>query len=103
MPVKPGENEEEYFQRQELERRRKQELEKQARMEGDERKRLKELHYMHCPKCGMNLVEIDYKGVKVDECSACRGIWLDAGELQTVSQMEKGTLSKLFGVFGKSD
>jgi len=28
-------------------------------------------------KCGMNLVEIDYKSIKVDRCSSCEGIWLD--------------------------
>lgn len=103
MPVKPGENEEEYFAKQELERRRQQESENQARMQEEERQRLKDLHFMHCPKCGMKLAEIDYKGVKVDECSACRGIWLDAGELETVSQMEKGAVDKLLGLFTGSD
>jgi hypothetical protein len=103
MPVKPGEKEEEYFARMELERRRSVEVEKQARMEEEERRRQKELHFMHCPKCGMKLVEIDYKGITIDECSACEGVWLDAGELNSVAKLEKGTLDKLFGIFTKSD
>ncbi|MGA2106401.1 MAG: zf-TFIIB domain-containing protein, partial [Syntrophorhabdales bacterium] len=66
----------------------------------NEKKSLRELHHMKCPKCGMELIEIDYKGLKIDECSACKGIWLDAGELAVVSKFEKGGLDKLFSIFG---
>lgn len=99
MEWKPSEKEEEYFARLEFEKRKKQEEEKHAKLTADEKKRLKELHYMRCPKCGMELIEIDYKGIKVDKCSECEGIWLDAGELEAVSKLEKGALDKLFGVF----
>ena len=54
---------------------------------------------MRCPKCGMELIEVDYKGIKVDECSQCRGVWFDSGELDAVSRLEKGALEKLFCVF----
>jgi hypothetical protein len=37
---------------------------------------------MHCPKCGADLTEIDFRGVKVDKCFACGGIYLDDGELE---------------------
>jgi len=67
----------------------------------EEKKRQKELHYMRCPKCDMELIEIDYKGIKVDKCSECEGIWLDAGELEAVSRLEKTGLDKLFSVFKK--
>ena len=66
-----------------------------------EKKKLKELHYMKCPKCGMELIEIDYEGIKVDKCSRCEGIWLDAGELEAISKIEKKVLDKLFNVFKK--
>ncbi len=56
---------------------------------------------MRCPKCGMELIEIKYKGILVDKCSECEGIWLDAGELENVSKLEKGGLDKLFSVFKK--
>jgi len=56
---------------------------------------------MKCPKCGMGLIEIDYKSTKIDKCSVCEGIWLDAGELEIVSQLEKTGLDKLFSVFKK--
>ena len=56
---------------------------------------------MHCPKCGHNLIEIDYKGIAVDKCSNCEGVWLDAGELEQISNLERGKLDKLFTVFKK--
>ncbi len=101
MPLKPSEQEEEYFARMEFERKKKIEEEKHKKLGEEEKRRLKEVHYMRCPKCGMELIEIDYKGIKIDECSECEGIWLDAGELETVSRLEKTGLDKLFSVFKK--
>jgi hypothetical protein len=101
MVWKPSEREEEYFARMEFEKKKNQEEEKQKNLAGAEKKKLKELHYMKCPKCGMELIEIDYKSTKIDKCSGCEGIWLDAGELETVSQLEKTGLDKLFSVFKK--
>ena len=99
MPNKPSEMEEEYFARLEFERRKKQEAEKQARIVEEEKHKLKKLHYMACPKCGMKLIEIDYKGIAVDKCSVCEGVWLDAGELEAIARLEKGMLDKWFRVF----
>jgi len=98
---KASEKEEEYFARLEFERRKKQEEEKQQKLAEEEKKRLQALHYMKCPKCGMELIEIDYKNIKVDKCSSCDGIWLDPGELDAVSKLEKTGLDKLFSVFKK--
>ena len=71
MVSKPSEKEEEYFARIEFERRKKLEEEKHGELKEEDKKRLKELHYMRCPKCGMELIEIDYKGIKADKCSEC--------------------------------
>ena len=49
---------------------------------------------MRCPKCGMQLVEIDYKGIKIDRCTGCTGVWLDAGELEQVAELEHAGLKK---------
>jgi len=99
--MKPSEKEEEFFARIEFEKKKKIEEEKHKRLAEEEKKRLKELHYMQCPKCGMELIEIDYKGIKIDECSECEGIWLDAGELATVAKLEKTGLDKFFSIFKK--
>jgi hypothetical protein len=96
---RPSSREEEYFARHEFDKKRKHEEEKHRKLAEGERKHLKELHYMRCPKCGMELIEIDYKGLKVDKCSSCEGVWLDPGELEAASRLEKRALDKLFGVF----
>lgn len=99
MTKKPSEKEEEYFTRLEFERRKNIEKEKHKSITEEEKKRLKELHFMRCPKCGMELIEIDYKNIKADKCSECQGVWLDAGELESVSHLEKSVLDKFFSVF----
>ena len=101
MVGKPSEKEEEYFARIEFERRKKLEEEKHGKLKEEDKKRLKELHYMRCPKCGMELIEIDYKGIKVDKCSECEGVWLDDRELEAISKFEKIHLEELFSVFKK--
>lgn len=82
--MKPSKKEDEYFARQEFERRKKIETETQKKMVTEEKKKLKELHFMHCPKCGHKLIEIDYNRIKIDKCSSCSGVWLDQGELETI-------------------
>lgn len=101
MPVKPSTKEEEYFARIEFEKKQKLQEEQQATLESSEKKRLQELHHMNCPKCGMKLVEVDYKGIEVDKCSGCEGIWLDPGELEAVSKLDQGKLSNWFANFKK--
>jgi len=101
MSTKAHEKEDAYFSKMEHERLKKIEEEKAASLAQKEKEDLKELHYMRCPKCGMQLIEIEHKGVKIDECSSCSGVWLDAGELAQVIQLEKGALDKLFSIFQK--
>jgi predicted Zn-ribbon and HTH transcriptional regulator len=103
MSKKPSELEEEYVVRMEFERRKKLEEEKHKKLAQEEKKKLKELHNMRCPKCGMELIEIEYKKIKVDKCSECEGIWLDPGELYAVTKLEKTGLDRLFEVFRKQD
>ena len=98
--MKPSEREAEYITRMEFDKK-KVEAEKHKKLKEEEKKKLRELHNMRCPKCGMELIEIDYKGIKVDKCSECEGIWLDAGETEAVAKLEKGGLDKLFSVFKK--
>ncbi len=99
MAKKPSEKEEEYVARMEYSRLKKVEEDKHKNLAEEEKKRIKALHFMKCPKCGMELIALDYKGIEVDKCSECEGIWLDAGELETVSKLEKSGIDKLFGAF----
>lgn len=98
--MKPSENEEEYFARQELERRKRAAEEKARAMAGDEKARLKELHYMKCPKCGMDLEHFELKGIELDRCVSCGGTWFDQGELEEISGGDdKGVLGKISSIF----
>ena len=99
--MKPSEREAEYIAIIEFAKKKKIEEEKQKKLAEQAKKSLRELHFMRCPKCGMELIEIDYKDIKVDKCSDCEGIWLDTGELETISRLEKSGLDKLFKVFNK--
>lgn len=98
--VTPTENEEEYFARQELERRKKAAAEREATMAAEEKERLRQLHHMKCPKCGMDLEHFDLKGVELDRCVSCGGTWFDKGELeQLMGDEEKGLFGKIKSVF----
>lgn len=40
---------------------------------------------MKCPQCkDTNLVMSERKGVEIDYCPECRGVWLDRGELDKI-------------------
>jgi Zn-finger nucleic acid-binding protein len=91
--------EDEYFARQEFDRRKKAEEEKWQKMAAEERERQKELHWMHCPKCGSEMVEIDYEGSLLDKCTHCLGVYFDNGELEHMLEKQKGFARKLFGIF----
>lgn len=45
---------------------------------------------MKCPNCKEhNLVIAERKGVEIDHCPECRGIWLDRGELDKILEKSK--------------
>lgn len=56
---------------------------------------------LRCPKgCDGPLTAVTMQGVVVDRCEKCGGVWLDAGELETLTAQDKasgGFLSWLFG------
>jgi Zn-finger nucleic acid-binding protein len=37
-----------------------------------------------CPKCDAPLFILHFNGIDVDFCDRCRGLWLDAGELEAL-------------------
>lgn len=43
---------------------------------------------MQCPKCRGNMRTYERNGVHIEQCDNCRGIFLDYGELETLSRME---------------
>jgi len=42
---------------------------------------------MNCPRCKVELKVEDYRGIEVDRCPQCQGMWLDYGELDQLEDL----------------
>ncbi len=94
----PSDKEEEYFLRQEMERLRALREEHARRVAEEERRRLKELHSMHCAKCGQRMETTTVGGVEIEVCPDCGGVYLDAGELEKLTEAgREGAFAKALG------
>mgnify|MGYP003575482751 CR=1 FL=1 len=49
---------------------------------------------MKCPNCQATLSIADKKGIEIDYCPECRGIWLDRGELEKIIERSGEHYSK---------
>jgi hypothetical protein len=76
--------EDRYFAQRDRELIEKLKKEKEAAEEAAQRQQL----LMRCPKCGVQLNTIQHRGVTVEECPSCQGMWLDRGELEILAQRE---------------
>lgn len=95
MSQKPSEKEQEYFVRYELERLKALREQHRKRLEEQARAERKQLHWMHCPKCGDDLEVTRLGEVEVDVCPECGGLYLDAGELDKIlEERQRGAFSR---------
>lgn len=44
---------------------------------------------MLCPKCGNKLETIEKRGIEVDYCESCKGVWFDFKEIEQLSDSIK--------------
>jgi len=88
-PEKPSRNEDEYFLKHDAELIK----EMRARLDRERAETERRAHWMKCPKCGADLAETEYHHLKVDLCPDCRGMWLDAGEIQMVEQVKENRIA----------
>lgn len=50
---------------------------------------------MKCPNCKEpNLMLSERRGIEIDYCPECRGIWLDRGELDKLLEKDKESYSQ---------
>ena len=96
---KPSKPEDEYFARVETEKKRKLAEEHRRELDEAQKAELKELHWMRCPKCGMELHPMVYKGVTIDKCFHCHGVFLDDGELEKIGGKSDGFIPALMSLF----
>ena len=90
---KPSNTEDEYFAREDIELKRKLALKQRDEMAAKQQDEARTLHHMKCPKCGMDLQALKHGAVEVDTCFHCKGMWLDAGELEALMQKHGGEAS----------
>jgi hypothetical protein len=83
---RPSKQEEEYFAREEVEKKRRLALRQAQELEELHKQELKQLHYMKCPNCGMDLHTLKRGLLDVNTCFNCQGIWLNAGGLEELTK-----------------
>ncbi|WP_329387730.1 zf-TFIIB domain-containing protein [Streptomyces sp. NBC_01351] len=52
---------------------------------------------MQCPKCHAMMHTYNRNGVQIEQCSGCRGIFLDYGELEALTRLESQYTSQQYG------
>ncbi len=50
---------------------------------------------MKCPHDGSQLQSVNVRGVEVDKCHQCDGLWLDHGELKALRAMDLGDIEEV--------
>jgi hypothetical protein len=106
MLDKPSKEEDEYFAREDVEKKRKLAYQQAQVMAEQQKEALRTLHYMKCPKCGFDLHTLKRADVDLDMCFNCKGLWVDAGELASFERQlreapeKRGTvMSALLNIF----
>ncbi len=84
----PSRNEDEYFLLQDQALIAAQ----RAKLDAERKAAERSEHLMKCPKCGGDLKETDLNQVKVDVCPDCKGLWLDAGELERIGKVRASAM-----------
>ena len=87
-PGLPSQDENEWFARRDAEWLREQ----RAKLDAERAERESE---MQCPRCHAALGHRPYKGVSLDYCPKCHGVWLDAGELAMLAHESERNLLRI--------
>lgn len=59
----------------------------------------KAAHWLRCPKCGSEMGEQSFENVTIDQCTSCKGVFFDSGELELLlshSKARAGIMGRLF-------
>ncbi len=98
----PSNEEEEYFARIEREQTEKHREKLQVEAAQAEAEKLRILHWMRCAKCGSEMESVQFRGVVIERCPSCAGVYLDAGELGKLAGEDKGgmieSVASFFGL-----
>ena len=97
---KPGDAEEEYFIRQDLEKKAALAAQVAEEQAAAARAEAKALHHMRCGKCGGQLTPRPFRGVEIDVCGQCGAVLLDKGELEQLAGGDQsGVIASILSTF----
>ncbi len=63
-------------------------------------RKLRDLHFMRCPRCGMEMQEVSLRGLAVDACFACGGVFLGKAAIDVIAApQQKGIMAAILNWF----
>lgn len=99
-PNKPSATEDDFFAREDVEKKRKLAQQLQKSLSAQERKKLQAEHHMHCPRCGVTMQEVHFGKLTVDVCFGCNGAFLDRAEIEVIAAPhQKGIMGAILNWF----
>lgn len=64
-------------------------------------RKIRDLHALHCPRCGYELQTVLAEGLEVETCETCKGVWISRAELEVMVKFtvdrRKNFLTQVFG------
>lgn len=85
MAMKRTGGEREFILREETLQKQKLALQEAKRQLAEHKEQLKRLHWMHCPKDGMELRTVSFHGIQIERCPECNGVFLDNRDLEKLA------------------
>ena len=58
---------------------------------------------LECPKCGSEMRSYERNGVVVDQCTGCKGVFLDRGELERLIDAEGSHYEREYSEWRKQE
>jgi hypothetical protein len=99
---KPAKEESDYFGKLEQEKLSKLAAQRADREVAEAAETLRKKHWMRCAKCGNVMETMGFRGVEIERCPGCGGVYLDKGELEILAGKDRsgffGNLSELLGL-----
>ena len=97
---RPSKPENEYFVREDAESKRRLAFQVKKQLAAEELRRLKQTHWNRCPKCGLEMHQVKFRGVDVDVCFPCGGIYLERHDIENLEREKPpGVMSSILNWF----
>lgn len=94
-------DEEEYFHKQDQEAKARLKAKLDEQQAEAARAARRELHHLKCGKCGADMKTFAFRGIDIEECTECKAVLLDPGELQALAGADRtDAFASFFSMFG---